>query len=186
MSAREESRTSGGHLLGYLAEFETVDGLYLACQQVRDQGYRRWDAHAPFPVHGLDDAMGIRATKLPWLVFFAGAAGGGLGLLLQWWTNAVDYPVIISGKPMFSIPANIPITFETTVLLAALSAFIGMLAFNGLPRYHHPVFRSKRFRRATTDRFFISIDAKDPKFSATDTRKFLDSLQGARVESLEE
>ncbi len=173
-------------VFGYLAEFTTVNDLVLACEKVRDAGYERWDAHTPFPVHGLDGAMGIRTTKLPWLVFFAGASGAGLGLLMQWWMNAVDYPLIISGKPLFSIPANIPITFEVTVLLSAITAFVGMLAFNGLPRLHHPVFQSERFKRATDDRFFISIEARDPRFRSEETRSFLESLGPAQVESLED
>jgi len=178
---REESR-----LFGYLAEFESVGELMKACVQVRDAGFKRWDAHTPFPVHGLDSAMGLRTTKLPWAVFFAGATGAGLGLLMQWWMNAVDYPLNISGKPLFSIPANIPITFEVTILLSAITAFIGMLAFNGLPRFYHPVFQSERFRRVTNDRFFISVEARDPKFRAEETRSFLESLGAAQVESLEE
>ena len=130
--------------------------------------------------------MGVKSTKLPWLVLFGAATGSGLGLLLQWWTNAVDYPLIISGKPLFSLPANIPVIFETTVLFGALSAFIGMLAFNQLPQLYHPVFKSERFKRASSDRFFVSIEAADPKFDPDATRKLLESLGSSAVESLEE
>lgn len=186
MSTNMPTRDEETRLFGYLAEFETVNALVDACEQVRDAGYSRWDAHTPFPVHGLDGAMGLRTTKLPWAVFFAGATGACLGLLMQWWMNAVDYPLNISGKPLFSIPANIPITFEVTVLFSAITAFVGMLAFNGLPRLHHPVFQSERFRRVTCDRFFISIEARDPEFRAHETRDFLASLGAAQVESLEE
>ncbi len=180
------SDTNQTELFGYLAEFETVNELVHACEQVRDAGFTHWDAHTPFPVHGLDGAMGIRTTKLPWLVFFAGATGASLGLLMQWWMNAVDYPLNISGKPLFSIPANIPITFEVTILLSAITAFVGMLAINGLPRLHHPVFQSERFKRVTDDRFFISIEARDAKFRSEETRSFLESLGSAQVESLED
>jgi len=173
-------------LAGYLAEFETADALFLACRRMRDEGYTRWDAHTPFPVHGLDDAMGLSATKLPYLVLGGAACGAGLGLLLQWWTNAIDYPVIISGKPLFPLPANIPVIFEMTVLFGALSAFLGMLVFNGLPHYHHPLHKSVRFKRATRDRFFISVEAGDPRFEAAKTRALLQSLGSSAVEDLEE
>lgn len=173
-------------LYGYLAEFDSVGALLEACAQVRDAGFTRWDAHTPFPVHGLDAAMGLRSTKLPWLVFGAGATGAGLGLLMQWWINAVDYPLNISGKPLFSIPANVPITFEVTILLSALTAFVGMLAFNGLPRYHHPLFQSERFRRVTNDRFFISIEARDPRCRGEETARFLAGLGAVAVEPLTE
>jgi hypothetical protein len=182
----ESGRAAGTlRLYGYLAEFETVDGLYQAAQAMRDAGYSRWDAHSPFPVHGLDDAMGIRGTRLPWLVLGGGIAGAGLGLLLQWWTNAVDYPLNISGKPFFSLPANIPVTFETTILLSALTTVVGMLALNRLPQYWHPIFGSERFKRATSDRFFISVEAADPRFDAEATRRLLESLGAAGVERLE-
>ncbi len=115
-------------------------------------------------MHGLNDAMGIRTTRLPLVVLGGGLIGGGLALLMQWWMNGVDYKFLISGKPLFGLPANIPIFFELTVLFSALGAFLGMLAFNLLPEYHHPLFSSERFRRATQDRFFISIEARDPKF----------------------
>ena len=171
---------------GILAEYDTATALVKACMELRDSGYSRWDAHTPFPVHGLDDAMGLRNSKLPRLVLGGGIVGGGLGLLLQYWTNAVDYPVIISGKPLFSIPANIPVMFEMTILLAALSAFVGMLAFNGLPRLHHPVFTSANFRRATCDRFFISIEAADPLYDPQGTRALLESSGSLSIEELGE
>jgi hypothetical protein len=175
--------SDGPRLFGYLAEFETVTALITACERVRDEGFTRWDAHTPFPVHGLDAAMGLRSTKLPWLVVGAGISGAGLGLLMQWWMNAVDYPLNISGKPLFSIPANVPITFEVTILLSALTAFVGMLALNGLPQYYHPVFQSERFRRVTDDRFFISIEARDPRCNA-ETERFLAGLGAVAVERL--
>ena len=180
-----DSAPDSATLYGYLVEFETVDDLLDAAERVRDAGYTRWDAHSPFPVHGLDGAMGIRKTKLPWIVFGAGLAGTAAGLLLQWWTNAVDYPWVISGKPLFSLPANIPVAFETTILLAAFGALIGMLAANGLPQLYHPLFTSARFRRVTDDRFFISIQADDPEFDAERTRTLLESLEGGRVEEVE-
>ncbi len=171
---------------GLLVEFDDVKSLVAAAEKVRDAGFKRWDAFTPFPVHGLDDAMGVEPTRLPLFVFGAGLTGAIFGLALQWWTNAIDYPLIISGKPFFSIPANIPVLFEVTVLFSALGAFLGMIVFNGLPQLYHSLFKSRRFRRVTTDRFFITVEAADPKFDPAETRSFLDSLGGIAVEEVEE
>jgi hypothetical protein len=175
-----------GELYGLLVEFDNVDGVVLAAEKVRDAGYKRWDVHTPFPVHGLDEAMGVRPTILPYVVLLAAMGGAGGAMLLQWWTNAFDYPIIISGKPLFSVPANIPVTFELTILFGALTAFVGLLAFNGLPQLYHPLFNSRRFRQVTTDRFFIAVEASDPEFDATRTREFLETLDGACVEEVRE
>ena len=175
-----------GKVRGMLAEFATPDHLLAACERVRDAGFTRWDAHAPFPVHGLNDAMGLNPTVLPWFVLGGGTTGAVGGLLLQWWTNAVNYPFLISGKPYFSLPANIPITFELTILFGAVGAFVGMLVLNGLPRFHHPLFRSARFRRTTSDGFFISVEASDPLFHPIRTRAFLESLGGRNIETVED
>lgn len=171
-------------LYGLLVEFESPDALLAAAEEVRIAGYTRWDAHTPFAVHGLDGAMGIRRTRLPLLVAAGGASGLAGGLLLQWWTNAVDYPFLISGKPLFGLPAAIPVAFETTILLSALAALVGMLAMNGLPQLHHPLFANRHFRRATDDRYFISVEAADPLFDRVRTRAFLESLGGVRVEEV--
>ncbi|MDP6418333.1 MAG: DUF3341 domain-containing protein [Candidatus Krumholzibacteria bacterium] len=173
-------------LFGYLVEFETAGDLMKAAEKVRVAGFRKWDCHTPFPVHGLDDAMGLDETRLPWIVLLSGASGAFLGMLMQWWMNAVDYPLNISGKPLWSIPANIPVGFETTVLMAAFGAFFGMLALNGLPRLHHPVFGSERFRRATDDRFFISLESRDPSFDEKRTLEFAKTLSSLPVERLED
>jgi len=172
-------------LAGFLVEFERPGDILAAAARVRDAGYTRWDAHTPFPVHGLDRAMGLRGTKLPWIVMAGGTFGCGFALALQWWTNAVNYPFLISGKPFWSIPANIPVTFELTVLFSALSAFLGMVLLNGFPQWHHPVFSSERFRRATQDRFFLSVEATDPLFDETRTLALLRELGGTGVERLE-
>jgi hypothetical protein len=156
-----------------------------AAEAVRDAGYTRWDAHTPFPVHGLDTAMGIRPTRLPYLVLGAALTGASGGLLMQWWMNAVNYPIIISGKPFNSLPADIPVTFELTVLLASLTAFIGMLVANGLPRFHHPLFASDAFRRVTTDGFFLAIEAGDPRFEAAATERLLSGAGATRVVAVE-
>jgi hypothetical protein len=177
--------SGGARLHGVLAEFPGPKALLEACERVRDAGFVRWDAYAPFPVHGLNEAMGIRPTRLPWLVLGAGVTGCVAGIGLQWWTNAVDYPFLISGKPLFSLPANIPVAFELTILLAAVTAFVGMLAFNGLPRWSHPLFKVERFRRSTTDRFFIAIEAADAKFELEKTEAFLRSLGAVALERVE-
>lgn len=166
-------------LYGYLVEFDNVDDLLAGAETVRDAGYTKWDAHTPFVVHGLDAAMGIKPTVLPKIVFLGGAAGTAGGILLQWWTNAFDYPFMISGKPFFSLPANIPVAFETTILVAAITALVGMLALNQLPQLYHPLFTSRRFRRATDDRFFISVEVEDPEFDEAATRAMLEKLPGA-------
>ena len=171
---------------GILAEFTSVEDLLRAAEQVRDAGFRRWDTHTPFPVHGLNDAMGLRQTRLPLFVLGGGLTGAALSLLMQWWMNAVNYKYVISGKPLFSLPANIPIAFELTILFSALGSFLGMLAFNLLPEYHHQLFSSDRFRRATQDRFFISIEARDPKFDTARVRDFLECLGSTHVETLED
>jgi mono/diheme cytochrome c family protein len=171
-------------LAGMLAEFYSPEELRAAARLVRDEGYRQWDAYSPFPVHGLERAMGIRPTILPWLVFLGGVAGGVAGLGMQIYTNSIDYPYITSGKPLLSIPAFIPITFETIVLFAAITAFLAALLLSGLPRFWHPAFSSRRFQRVTTDGFFIGIESRDPHFSETTTRDFLQSLGAKSVEAM--
>ncbi len=175
-----------GDLYGLIVEFEDVPDLVHAVEKVRDQGFKHWDVHTPFPVHGMDAAMGIKGTQLPFLILGGGATGLGLATLMQWWMNAVDYPFVISGKPFFGIPANIPIMFELTVLLSAFAAFFGMWILNGLPKWYHPLFTNHRFRRATQDRFFIVVEARDPKFQLEKTREFLASLGGNVVEEVNE
>jgi hypothetical protein len=175
---------TAGRSWGLLAEFAGVPDLMTAVEECRRAGFRHWDVHTPFPVHGMNNAMGIRNTRLPLVVLGGGLTGMGLALLMQWWMNAVDYKLIVSGKPFFSVPANIPVTFELTILFSALSVFVGMLAMNALPRHHHPLFTSERFRRATQDRFFISIESKDPRYDETRVRGFLEALGSVQVERI--
>jgi len=171
---------------GLLIEFEEIPALVTACEKVRDAGFKRWDSHTPFPVHGLNDAMGVKLTRLPLLTLAGGVVGVTGAMAIQWWMNAYDYPLIISGKPLFSIPAAIPVAFEATILLAAIATFVGMLALNNLPRHHHPLLTSPDFRRATDDRFFISIEASDPRFDLDATRALADDLGGIKVTTVEE
>ncbi len=153
-------------LAGILAEFDGPGALKKAAVQVRDAGFTRWDCYSPFPVHGIDPAMGVRPTHLPWIILGMGLTGLTIATLLQWWTNGVDYPFLISGKPLFGLPANIPIMFELTILLSAFGAFFGALILNDLPRFYRPIFSTKRFRKVTDNGFFIGIEASDPKFDA--------------------
>lgn len=173
-------------LVGLLAEYRDVDEIMHAAKGVRSAGFTRWDVHSPFPIHGIDAAVGIRPTILPWLVLGAGLTGMAGGLLLQWFCNAYDYPIFISGKPFWSLPANLPVIFECTVLLSALTAVFGMFALNGLPLHYNPLFKSERFRRATNDRFFVVIDASDPKFEESETSELLKKLGAHFVERIED
>lgn len=158
-------------LYGIVAEFASDEELIDAASRLRDAGYTRWDVYSPYPIHGIDQAMGIRPTRLPYFVLAAGLTGGVLAMLLQWWTNAVDYPYLISGKPLFSLPANIPVTFEVIILFSAFTTFLGMIALNRLAEFHHPLFSSPLFRRVTSDRFAIVVEARDPRFDAEQVRR---------------
>ncbi len=178
--------TPQSHTVGLLAEFASQDELIQAGRTMRSAGYTSLDAYTPFPIHELDEALGVRPTRLPWLVLAAGLVGGISILAFQWWTNAVDYPMLISGKPLFSLPANIPVTFEVIVLSAAFAAFLGMLALNGLPRLASPLLRSVRFARATSDGFFLSVAATDPSFDPQATPAALRQAGATEVETLTE
>jgi hypothetical protein len=182
---------------GLMAEFRTPAEIMEAAKRVHAAGYRYWDCHVPFPVHGLDKAMGVRRTILPVLVFGAGATGAMVGFCLQAFTNAASfsiwalvwvtgYPFLISGKPLLSVPAWIPVIFELTILLSALSTAGLMLLMNNLPRLSHPLLANNRFRRASDDRFFVVIEARDPKFLRSKTEAFLKSLGASHVEVVED
>ncbi len=171
-----------GEIFGLLAEFATPADLYKACERVRDAGYKRWDAHSPFPVHGLEKAMGLGRSRLPYVTLFFGLTGAITGITLQLWANGIAYPLLISGKPVFNWQPYMPITFELGVLFAAISTVIGMLAFNELPMHFHPLFHSKMFERVTDDGFFISIESWDPKFNSIETERFLAQIGAKRVE----
>jgi hypothetical protein len=170
----------------YLAEFESPGDVFHAAEKVRDAGYRRWDVHTPFPVHGMDGAMGLSDSKLGWIVLACGLTGCSVAFGLIWFTNGIDYPIIIGGKPPFSFPSSVPVMFELTILLSAFGAVLGMFGLNQLPRHHHPVFYSPRFERCTDDRFFISVEASDDKFDLEDTRALLESLSPSHLELIQE
>jgi len=178
--------TNDKNFYGVLAEFEDPTALCKGAERVRDAGYKNWDCHSPFPVHGLDDCMGVKFTRLPWIVLAMGITGLAAGVWLQWWTNAVDYPYDISGKPIWSLPANIPVIFEVTVLFSAFTAFFAMWGINGLPRWYHPLFRKSSFAKATDDGFFLAIEAKDPNFALERTSDFLNTIGAKTVEEVRE
>ena len=171
---------------GLVAEFEDVDAILAAANSVREAGYKKWECYTPFPVHGLDKAMGAKPTILPWIVLACGTTGATLGLLLQWWTNTIDYPYIISGKPFFSLPANIPIIFELTILLSAFGAVFGMLGLNAAGQFYHPLFKLSRFARVTDDRFFLAIESTDGSYDPQGTRSLLESLGATAVEEVKD
>ncbi len=169
---------------GLLAEFADPGALLHAASQVREAGYRHFDVHSPFPVHGMDKAMGLGNSLVGFFTLGGGITGFALAYWLQWWTGAVAYPLNISGKPFFAIEPSIPIMFELTVLFAAFGAVAGMFALNGLPRPHSPLFYSRNFTRATDDAFFLHIAASDKCFDLEETRQLLADLGGYHVELL--
>ncbi|CAN5473958.1 hypothetical protein BH09MYX1_BH09MYX1_49120 [soil metagenome] len=169
-----------------LAEFGTTAEIIHAAEKVRDAGYTVWDTHTPFPVHGMDKAMGLKDSFIGLLVFCGGLAGVTTAVIMIWWMNGVDYPIVIGGKPPFSLPSSVPIMFELMILFASLTAVFGMFGINKLPRHHHPIFESERFRSATDDKFFLSVEAEDPKFDPERTKQFLSELNPAAIELLEE
>ena len=169
-----------------LAQFDTTADIVHAAEKVRDAGYTKWDAHSPFPVHGMDRAMGLSDSKVGWIVIGGALTGLTIAFSMMYWMNGVDYRLVVGGKPPEAIPSMVPILFELTILLSAFAAIFGMLHLNRLPRHHHPLFESERFRTCSDDKFFISIEAEDPKFNLTKTRELLESAHAAYVEVIEE
>lgn len=178
--------TDAPALVGIVGQFKDVDTVVAAARTIRDKGFVRWDVHSPFPIHGIDQAMDIRPTVLPWLVLGGGLTGLVSAVALQWYANVFDYTFFVSGKPPFKLPAFVPIIFELTILLAALTAFFGMLTLNKLPKLYNPLLKSAQFRRVTDDRFFIVIDASDPQFDEHVTGELLLSLGAMDIEKVED
>ncbi len=173
-------------VFGVLAEFKNPADVYHAAEKVRDAGYKKWDVHSPFPIHGIERAMGLGDSKLGWIAIFCAMAGAFGGFSLQFWIHRFAYPLLIGGKPLIAYPAYIPVTFEPGILFTAFGCLLGMLALNGLPRLYHALFRSENFKKATDDGFFISIEARDPRFDLAATRDFLSSIGGTHIEVLED
>ena len=161
---------------GLMAEFDDPASLVSAAHRAHEAGYRRMDAYSPFPIEELHEALGSRHTRLPLIVLIGGLSGCIGGYLMQYWISVISYPMNIGGKPFHSWPAFIPVTFECTILAAALSCVFGMLALNGLPMPYHPVFNVARFALASRNRFFLCIEATDPQFHRDDTLRFLERL----------
>jgi hypothetical protein len=185
--------------VGLLAEFSDPGALYDAVKSLRKQGYTRLDTFSPFPIHGMDGAMGLPVSKLGFMVFGGGALGAGLGVFLQWWTSAgpqfdwmvndvtnafVPYAINVSNKPLFALEASIPIIFELTILFSALTAVGGMLALNGLPKPYNPLFHSERFSRATDDGFFLHVAKADKAFDTSGTPGALFEAGALAVEQI--
>ena len=173
-------------LYGLLAEFPSADSLCAAARHVRERGYTRVEAYSPFAIEGLDEIVGADKGWIAPLTLLGGLLGGAGTYFLQWYTAVVDYPIEIGGRPLHSWPAFIPVTFECTILVAALSAVLGMLALNGLPMPYHPVFNVPRFALASRNRFFLCIEGTDPKFDPQETRSFLEQLTSREVTTVAE
>jgi hypothetical protein len=172
-------------LYGLIAEFEKPDELLAAVQKVREFGYRRIDAYAPYPLQGLSEALGLAPSPVPFFVL-AGVVGGAVGgYAMQYFATVIDYPLNIGGRPLHSWPTYIPITFEVMILLGALAAVFSVFVLNGLPQPYHPVFNVPEFKRATIDRFYLSIEKRDPNFDLQSTRAFLQRLGATQVSEVE-
>ena len=168
-------------IYGVIAEFDSPTALVAAARAAREKGYRKLDAYSPFPIEELSDALHLHHNKLPLIVLIGGIVGGTLGYLLQYWVTVVSYPINVGGRPLHSWPAYIVITFEMTILLASLSAVLGLLGLCGLPTPYHPTFNVPRFALASRNRFFLCIEATDPLFDHDGTCQFLETLEPREV-----
>jgi hypothetical protein len=169
------------HIYGVMGEFGTPEELIHAVEKIREAGYRRVNAYSPFPVEGLSEALGLKRNMVPLICLIGGLTGGLGGFFFQYWVAVITYPLNVGGRPLNSWPAFIPVTFELTILGAALSAVFGMLALNKLPQPHHPVFNVPRFTHASADRFFVCIEAKDPKFDIADSARLLQEVHAHHI-----
>ncbi len=173
-------------IYGLLAEFDTPTQMVDAARKVRDAGFTKTDAFSPFPLHEIDEALGIKKSILPFLVLGGGVVGLLTGLGLTYFVHVLEYPIIVGGRPFFSLPSFIPPMYELTILFAAFTAVFGMILLNGLPQPYHPVFNVPRFALATREKFFLLIETKDPKFDYEGTKSFMESLNPQEVFDVEE
>jgi len=169
-----------------LAEFASPGKCLRAAEKIRDAGFSKWDTHTPFPVHGMDKAMGLPDSRLGWIVMVMAITGFSSAAAMIYYMNVYDYPIIVGGKPALAIPSWAPVVFELTILFSAFGAVFGMLGMNQLPRHHHPIFNSDRFERASDDMFFLSIDVDDPKYNEAKTRAILEGAHATHVEIVQE
>ena len=172
---------SESHLHGLGAEFSSASALMQAAEKVRDAGFRKWDVYSPFPIHGMDAAMGFQRSRVSLFSLIGGITGLTTAFTLIYYTSALNYPLITQGKPYFSLEASMPIFFELTVLLTAFGTIIGLLLLTLMPRLHHPVFNWDRFKRVSDDGFFVVLEAADPRFEKGASRRFLEELGGSHI-----
>ncbi len=175
-----------GQLFGLLAEYKDPGSLLHAAEKLRDAGYKKFETYSPFPIHGMDQAMGIKDSVLGWIVVTCGAIGLLSAIALQTWVSVYAYKIVTSGKLLFSFQAFVPICFELMVLLSGFGAVFGMLALNKLPQLYHPLFKVPKFSTATSHGFFVTVEATDQRFSLEDTTRFLKEIGGQSVETVEE
>jgi ActD protein len=171
---------------GVIAEFTTPADAMHAAEKIRDAGFTRWDVFTPFPVHGMDKAMGLKNSKVGWFAFLGGVTGYTCGMLMIWFMNALNYPIVVGGKPMFSPFAAFPPSYELTILFGSFGALLGMLFLNRLPRLHHPLLKNRRFAKVTHDKFFIVVECGDPKYSEPGTVQLLEAAGSKHIEMVEE
>src|SRR4026209_67558 len=175
---------TNGSKYGLLAEFDTPAATMAAAEKVRDAGFKRWDVFTPYPVHGLDQAMGLGNSMVGWFTCCLGLTGFTCGMLMIWFMNAYDYPIVVGGKPFFSPIFSFPVAYELTILLGAFGSLFGMLILNRLPRLYNPLFKSVRFAQVTHDKFFVVVEATDPRFWDSETRLLLESIGGRYIEEI--
>ncbi|MEC8929305.1 MAG: DUF3341 domain-containing protein [Verrucomicrobiota bacterium] len=171
---------------GIMAEFDTPAATMAAAEKVRDAGYTRWDVHTPFPVHGMDEAMGMGNSQVGWFTFAGGLTGYTIGMLMIYFMNEYDYDIVVGGKPLFSGFYAFPVSYELTILLGAFGSLFGMFILNRLPRHHHPLLKNKRFAKVTHDKFYVVIECDDPEYKEAAARKLLGGAGAAHIELVED
>lgn len=191
MATQTQNQTATGQPIlarpyAVLAEFTTPGDAIRAAEKIRDAGYKKWDVHTPFAVHGMDAAMGLNNSKVGWFSFFGGVAGLTTGMLMIWYMNGFDYKIVVGGKPLFSPLYAFPVSYELTILFASFATLFGMFGLNRLPRLHHPLLRNRRFAGVTHDKFILVIETADPKYSESETRRLLEDTGSKHIEIVEE
>lgn len=188
--AKKQAKTyktqSGEVVYGMMAEFATPADIYHAAEKFRDAGYKNWDVYAPFPIHGIDEAMGLKNSRVPLVTGVIGLMGAAVGFAFQYWVSTQGYLTVVQGKPAGAWQAFIPVTFEIGVLFTAFTAIISMLAFNALPMWYHPLLKKERFLRVSDDRFIICVESKDPNFDPVKTRQQFESTKGFNIDLVEQ